>query len=213
MFGVGQNPIYLKRQAQRDERKARSGQAKREAADQEAQRRIDVLFGKLRGEEGVAEGSALDDGEAEDIFGAIFGDYVVQALGNTPASSAPPPAECCGEGVYSFACGSAQDPDAREGGLVAGDAETAAKERLREVLQSEAADGLDPYAVLGLKRDATAADVKRAFRRLAMRWHPDRGARLPEVERLQVRRTVPQGASVPRSHDRRVGDSSRLGTP
>lgn len=32
----------------------------------------------------------------------------------------------------------------------------------------------DPYAVLGLRRTASLEDVKRAYRRLAMRWHPDR---------------------------------------
>ena len=32
----------------------------------------------------------------------------------------------------------------------------------------------DPYALLGLPRTASLEDVKRAYRRLAMRWHPDR---------------------------------------
>lgn len=30
------------------------------------------------------------------------------------------------------------------------------------------------YAVLGLQRGATDADIKTAFRKLAMRWHPDK---------------------------------------
>jgi molecular chaperone DnaJ len=32
----------------------------------------------------------------------------------------------------------------------------------------------DAYAVLGVERDASAAEIRRAFRRLALRLHPDR---------------------------------------
>ena len=35
-------------------------------------------------------------------------------------------------------------------------------------------------------RRATLPEIKRAFRRAAMRWHPDRNALLPELERLQA---------------------------
>jgi molecular chaperone DnaJ len=34
----------------------------------------------------------------------------------------------------------------------------------------------DPFALLGLRPTASLEDVKRAYRRLAMRWHPDRNA-------------------------------------
>lgn len=33
---------------------------------------------------------------------------------------------------------------------------------------------VDPFLVLGISRDSEPADWKRAYRRLAMRWHPDR---------------------------------------
>ncbi|HVU53275.1 MAG TPA: J domain-containing protein, partial [Polyangia bacterium] len=32
----------------------------------------------------------------------------------------------------------------------------------------------DPYAVLGVGRSASAAEIRRSFRRLALRLHPDR---------------------------------------
>ena len=32
----------------------------------------------------------------------------------------------------------------------------------------------DYYAILGVQRDATEADLKKAYRRLAMKYHPDR---------------------------------------
>merc|ERR1719217_1938669 len=36
-----------------------------------------------------------------------------------------------------------------------------------------AAAASDPYVVLGVKRDATAAQIKQAYRKLALRSHPD----------------------------------------
>jgi len=32
----------------------------------------------------------------------------------------------------------------------------------------------DPYEILGLKRDATEAEIKEAFRKLASQYHPDK---------------------------------------
>ncbi|MCA0187415.1 MAG: DnaJ domain-containing protein, partial [Proteobacteria bacterium] len=32
----------------------------------------------------------------------------------------------------------------------------------------------DFHQILGVKPDASAAEIKRAFKRMAMRWHPDR---------------------------------------
>ena len=42
-----------------------------------------------------------------------------------------------------------------------------------------AGDVTDPYVILGVPRDACSMDIKRAYRRLAMRWHPDKNAAAP----------------------------------
>ena len=34
----------------------------------------------------------------------------------------------------------------------------------------------DHYVVLGLQRNATAEDIKKAYRKEALRWHPDKNA-------------------------------------
>lgn len=166
MFGVGQNPIYMRREQARQERRERSGAAAREAADEEKQRRIDILFGQESG--GAAAGSGLRGADPfdDDAFAAsFFGEYAIgEEEEEKKPRAAPPPA--------------ADDAAIK-----------AASARLREVLEddgAEANDALDPYAVLGVRKDASLADIKRAFRRLAMRWHPDRCASLPEVERLQA---------------------------
>ncbi|MEF8721855.1 MAG: DnaJ C-terminal domain-containing protein [Candidatus Accumulibacter phosphatis] len=45
----------------------------------------------------------------------------------------------------------------------------------------------DPFAILGVSPEASPADVKRAYRRLAMHWHPDRNpAALAEAEFKRV---------------------------
>ena len=32
----------------------------------------------------------------------------------------------------------------------------------------------DPYKVLGVKRDASADDIRKAYRKLALKYHPDK---------------------------------------
>lgn len=39
----------------------------------------------------------------------------------------------------------------------------------------------DPYEVLGITRDATQREVKQAYRKLAMKFHPDRHPEKPEA--------------------------------
>ncbi len=44
----------------------------------------------------------------------------------------------------------------------------------------------DPYATLGLATDSGPAEWKRAYRRLAMRWHPDRSDHPEATERFKA---------------------------
>ena len=43
----------------------------------------------------------------------------------------------------------------------------------------------DPYAILGIPRDASERQVRQAYRRLAMRYHPDRHPDERTSERMQ----------------------------
>ena len=40
----------------------------------------------------------------------------------------------------------------------------------------------DPHEILGIPRDATEKRIRKAYRRLAMRFHPDKNPREPEAE-------------------------------
>ena len=69
----------------------------------------------------------------------------------------------------------------------------------------------DPHSVLGLAPDAGAADLKRAYRRLAMRWHPDRNSDPAAPERFRQIRAAyeqlaavdgPEGATMPEDDDK-----------
>ena len=166
MFGVGENPLYLKRKQARELRRELDGSAERERREREAQRRIDILYGGVAGGGGAAKGAAgggVGPGgeKLDDVFDAIFG-----------------------EG-YSFEANVEQAAGADGLGLASA---AAAEARLRAELEDDDAitEALDPYAVLGVGKGAELKEIKRAFRRLAMRWHPDRNALLPEVERLQA---------------------------
>lgn len=55
--------------------------------------------------------------------------------------------------------------------------------------REEPAGGRDPYTVLGVDRNASAAEIRQAYRRLAAQYHPDKVAHLgPELQELAERR-------------------------
>ncbi|KAG7396882.1 hypothetical protein PHYBOEH_001572 [Phytophthora boehmeriae] len=45
----------------------------------------------------------------------------------------------------------------------------------------------DPYKVLGVRRSASDAEIKRAYRSLALKWHPDKNPGNPEAEQQFMR--------------------------
>ena len=57
---------------------------------------------------------------------------------------------------------------------------------LREAVVTKVSRVLDPYQVLGVPRQASEAEIRKAFRRLAAEHHPDRNPDRPSAkERFQ----------------------------
>lgn len=63
----------------------------------------------------------------------------------------------------------------------------------------------DPHQVLGLARPASAAQIRQAFRRLAMRWHPDRNASPDAAERFRQIRAAHDALLL---EDEEAGDAA-----
>ena len=58
------------------------------------------------------------------------------------------------------------------------------------------------YEILGVPRTATADEIKRAYRRLAKKWHPDRNQGNPEAE--EHFKKVSEAYDVLRDKDKRA---------
>src|SRR5260370_19062693 len=63
----------------------------------------------------------------------------------------------------------------------------------------------DYYARLGVPRDAAEADIKKAYRKLAMEFHPDRHAQERDKEKAEVRfKEITEAYEVLRDADKRA---------
>ena len=66
---------------------------------------------------------------------------------------------------------------------------------------------MDPYKVLGIGSDATDAEVKKAYRALAKKYHPDNYVNNPPADlAADSRRRAP--AALPAAAARRAGNTS-----
>ncbi|XP_059313267.1 uncharacterized protein LOC132064335 [Lycium ferocissimum] len=61
------------------------------------------------------------------------------------------------------------------------------------------------YSVLGIRKDASCSDIRSAYRKLAMKWHPDRWAKNPSVAGEAKRRfqKIQEAYSVLSDEDKR----------
>ncbi|KAF3647093.1 putative MADS-box protein isoform X1 [Capsicum annuum] len=61
------------------------------------------------------------------------------------------------------------------------------------------------YSVLGIRKDASCSDIRSAYRKLALKWHPDRWAKNPTVAGEAKRRfqKIQEAYSVLSDQDKR----------
>lgn len=73
-------------------------------------------------------------------------------------------------------------------------------------LSSSSRTGEDAYKVLGVARDASPEDIKKAYRKLALKWHPDRNPDNAEKAELEFKRVSKAYAVLSDSKQRAMYD-------
>jgi len=43
----------------------------------------------------------------------------------------------------------------------------------------------NPYSILGILANSTLSEIKKAFRQMAMKWHPDKNKNIDTTEKMQ----------------------------
>ena len=61
--------------------------------------------------------------------------------------------------------------------------------------------GFDCYDVLNLSRSASSADVSRAYRRLALKFHPDKGGDVKEFQEFTETFTTSVQLKIPNAQN------------
>jgi curved DNA-binding protein CbpA len=88
--------------------------------------------------------------------------------------------------------------------------------RLRYILSvmaTRARSEKDYYQVLGLHAEATEEEIRKAYRRLALRWHPDRNPRNPHAEERFKEISEAYAVLIDPAKRRDYDGARRAGTP
>ncbi len=70
----------------------------------------------------------------------------------------------------------------------------------------------DPYKILGVSRDASEEDIKKAYRKLSRKYHPDANINNPNQEQAEEMFKVVQQAYNQIMHEKEVGASGYSGS-
>lgn len=104
------------------------------------------------------------------------------------SSSSSPAAGPAAAATGAAAAAAAAPPNATSSGSAAGDADAVAIAELQRILACKTC-----YEILGVAPDASAADIRTAYRKLSLRFHPDRN---PSTRAVDVSQALNNAYSV-----------------